>query len=229
MIGFMGLFDAVHDYTLQFTITRTCTITSRCPVAASIGRCPPSSGFLKCPWPELPVSRSSRSQQFQLNSSLTVLLIASQHGVHRKHLSSVAVYGSLPSNSHCLVVCFMVIAWEWVYMPRYLFGFIICFALKSHYSTPFWIYVCIIIIIIISSGLLPVFLLLPYYFEYKMPSNLRCIPVFNVAFGEKMVDLHLSFRQSLNVMMATPVSEDLFSIFSLFKYTGCFTTLYRNF
>jgi hypothetical protein len=37
----------------------------------------------------------------------------------RKHRSSVAVYGPLPSNDRCPVVCFAVVAQQRVYMPRY--------------------------------------------------------------------------------------------------------------
>jgi hypothetical protein len=32
------------------------------------------------------------------------MLITYRHGPHRKHRSSVAVYGPLPSNIHCLIV-----------------------------------------------------------------------------------------------------------------------------
>jgi hypothetical protein len=54
-----------------------------------------------------------------LNSSLAVLLITSQHGPNRKHRSSVALYGLLHINGSCLVVCFVVVAWQQVYMPHY--------------------------------------------------------------------------------------------------------------
>jgi hypothetical protein len=46
----------------------------------------------------------------KLNSSLTVLLIISRHGPLRRHRSSVAVYGPLPSKGRCLVICFAVVA-----------------------------------------------------------------------------------------------------------------------
>jgi hypothetical protein len=49
---------------------------------------------------------------------LTVLLITSQHGLHRKHRSSIAVYWLLPRNGRYLVLCFMVVAWQQVYMPQ---------------------------------------------------------------------------------------------------------------
>jgi hypothetical protein len=43
-------------------------------------------------------------------SSPTILLITSRHGQHRKYNSSVALYGPLPSNGHCLVGCFAICA-----------------------------------------------------------------------------------------------------------------------
>jgi hypothetical protein len=50
---------------------------------------------------------------------LTVLLTTQRHGPHRKHHSSAAVYGPLPSNGRCLVVCFVVVAKQRVYMPHF--------------------------------------------------------------------------------------------------------------
>jgi hypothetical protein len=38
--------------------------------------------------------------------------------MHRKHYSSVAFYGLLPGNGYCIVACFVVIAWQ----PVYLWG-----------------------------------------------------------------------------------------------------------
>jgi hypothetical protein len=116
---------AIYCYT--HTSSHSHVFISCCSVAAS--NCETFS-FL---WvPELsPVSPTSLSQQqlattelqqfsnCSLHSTvlnctaltpLIVLLITSRHGRHRKHYSSVAVYGSLPSKGRCLVVCFAVVS-----------------------------------------------------------------------------------------------------------------------
>jgi hypothetical protein len=51
----------------------------------------------------------------QTHSSITVLLITSWQGPHRKHRSIFL----LPSNVHCLVVCFEVVSLQRVYMPQH--------------------------------------------------------------------------------------------------------------
>jgi hypothetical protein len=100
---------------------------SRCLVAASNDGRSPSPGFPNSPRSQLPDSNRNSSQRLNsssslthyrqtlhylqwLNSLLTVLLQTSRHGPHGKHRSSVAVYGPLPSNDRCLVVCFAVVA-----------------------------------------------------------------------------------------------------------------------
>jgi hypothetical protein len=121
-------------WTLWYTHTsvHSHVFISRCSVAASNGGRSPSSGFPNCPRPQLPASHSSSSQRLnsavlwltqsltnqltQLNStdwthsSITILLITPRHEPHRKCRSSVAVYWPLPSNGHCLVFCFAVVA-----------------------------------------------------------------------------------------------------------------------
>jgi hypothetical protein len=95
-----------------------CMFTSRCLVTSSNERFP-YSGFPNYPVPRLPVSKSSGSQGLNLSSpltysltnqiaplhstelhSLTILLITSRHGLHRKHRSSVTV-----SNFACAKIC----------------------------------------------------------------------------------------------------------------------------
>jgi hypothetical protein len=123
-IGFTELLQLVttsKDYALavlhasQITIGHTMSsqpvivITIRCSVAASNVRTFP---FL---WvPELSLaSATSFSQRLNYgcyllysltDSSLTVLVVTSRHGLRRNHHSSVANYGQLPSNGRCLVV-----------------------------------------------------------------------------------------------------------------------------
>jgi hypothetical protein len=90
---------------------------SRCCVTVSNGGCSPSYAFPNCPRPQPPASNSNSSQRLNLSSSLTdwlthsltnklssltllkstdftsltVLLITSRHGLHRKYRFSVAV------------------------------------------------------------------------------------------------------------------------------------------
>jgi hypothetical protein len=91
--------------------------TNRCLVAASNVERSPSSGFPKCPRPQLPASNSNGSQQLNRSSRLThsvtnqlILVITFWHGPHRKHISSVAVYRPLPSNGRCIVAYIAVVA-----------------------------------------------------------------------------------------------------------------------
>jgi hypothetical protein len=82
--------------------------TSCCSVVASNGRCSPSSGVSKYPWPQLPASQSNSSQWLNHSRSLTVSvthqptnstdwlsqtvqLITFRHRLHRKHRSIIAV------------------------------------------------------------------------------------------------------------------------------------------
>jgi hypothetical protein len=117
----------LHTHTHTHISVHSHVCTSRCSAAASNSRCSPSSGFSNCPRPQLPAFHSNSSQWLNLSSSLTdwlthsvthqptnskwltqlselisVLLITSWHGPHRKHCSSIAVYGPLPSNG-CLL------------------------------------------------------------------------------------------------------------------------------
>jgi hypothetical protein len=127
MIGFIGPFDIARNYTnkslshtdlcYQFVTVFICL----CLVAASNGERSTSCGFPNYPRPQLPASHSNSSQRLNCsssltnstnssitplaNSSLTVLRIISRHGLHRKHRSSVAVYGPVSSclfRTRCL-------------------------------------------------------------------------------------------------------------------------------
>jgi hypothetical protein len=109
-----------NSHTLQLTTACTkvfsaCCVFTSLLVVASSGGLSPLSGFQSVPglnpWltTHLPTN-SFHSTNWLTNSSLTVLLISSLHGPHRKHRSSVAVYGLMPSNGCCLVVCFAVVA-----------------------------------------------------------------------------------------------------------------------
>jgi hypothetical protein len=108
-------------YTSQTTIGHTrssqsvTVFTSHCLVTASNDEHSPSSGFPNCPWPQLPASHSNSSQRvnpsgYQLTNSYLVMLITSQHRLHREHRSSVDIYGPLPSNGCCIVAYFVVVA-----------------------------------------------------------------------------------------------------------------------
>jgi hypothetical protein len=44
--------------------------------------------------------------------------LTSRHGLHRKHHSSLAVYGQLPSNGRCIAAYFAIVAQQRVYMPQ---------------------------------------------------------------------------------------------------------------
>jgi hypothetical protein len=68
MVGFIAHFDTARDYTSQYTITRL--YYSGLVAASNSGRSP-SSGFLKCHRPQLPVSKSNISQRLNPSSSLT--------------------------------------------------------------------------------------------------------------------------------------------------------------
>jgi hypothetical protein len=80
MIGFIGLFDTVRDYTWQFTITHTHAsvhshvFTSRFSVTASNGGRSPSSGIPNCPMAQLPASQTNSSQRLYRSSPLTTSL-----------------------------------------------------------------------------------------------------------------------------------------------------------
>jgi hypothetical protein len=119
--------------------------TSRCLVAASNGRCSPSSGFPQYPQSQLQASHSNSWQQLNCSSPLTnsltrslnnqlsinskssFLLITSRHRPYRKHGSSVVMQALrlcllaelLPSNGCCRVTYFTVVAEQRVYMPQY--------------------------------------------------------------------------------------------------------------
>jgi hypothetical protein len=82
MIGFVEHFLNVttNNYSLSYTLHSHCKLSRhkifsvfprRCSVAASNGRCSPSSGFPNCPLPQLPSSHSNGSQQLSLISPLT--------------------------------------------------------------------------------------------------------------------------------------------------------------
>jgi hypothetical protein len=75
MTGFTGLLDTVRCYTLHLLLyTHYCPqshLLCRCLVAAFDGRRSPSSGFSKCPRPQLPASDSDSSQQPNPSSLLT--------------------------------------------------------------------------------------------------------------------------------------------------------------
>jgi hypothetical protein len=105
-------------YTSQITTGHTrfsqsvIPFTNCCLVAASNGGRSPSSGFPNCPRPQLPASHSNSSH---LNTSCynslshsfspnLFALITSRQGPHRKHHSSLAVYGPLSSNGRCTVL-----------------------------------------------------------------------------------------------------------------------------
>jgi hypothetical protein len=98
-------------YIHTYTSVHSHVFTSRCLVAACNVGCYPSSGFANCPRPQRPASNSNSSQQLSPSSSLTnsltnsvthqpillnwlsltVLLITTRHGSHRKCRSSVSV------------------------------------------------------------------------------------------------------------------------------------------
>jgi hypothetical protein len=66
MIGFIGLFDTVRDYTLQYTVTHTHkrpqSLQCRYLVAASKGGRSLSSGFPNCPLPQQQVTTTEPQQ-----------------------------------------------------------------------------------------------------------------------------------------------------------------------
>jgi hypothetical protein len=121
------------SHTHTHTTVHSHIFTSCCSVAASNGRWSPSSRFPNYPWPLLPTSHSNSSQWLNLSSSLnnsvthqsinltqltpltdsthfllTILLVTSRHGPHRKHCSSFAVYGPLficLFRGLCLATC----------------------------------------------------------------------------------------------------------------------------
>jgi hypothetical protein len=78
-LDFIGLFDTVGDYPLQFTVTHTHTSvpqsvwvsTSHCLVKASNSWCSPSSVFLKYPRPQLLISHSNSWQWLNPSGLLT--------------------------------------------------------------------------------------------------------------------------------------------------------------
>jgi hypothetical protein len=62
---------------------------------------------------------NSRTHQPTDSTPLTVLLVTSRHGLHRKRRSTVTVCWLLPNNEPCIVVCFAVVAYQRIYMPQY--------------------------------------------------------------------------------------------------------------
>jgi hypothetical protein len=72
MTIFVGLFDTVYDYTLQYTVAHTrMHLHCCCLLVASNGGRSLSSGFLICPWPRLPTSNCDSSQRLNHSSPLT--------------------------------------------------------------------------------------------------------------------------------------------------------------
>jgi hypothetical protein len=125
MIGLDSLIQRVTTLCKSLSHTDLCSqsvtvFISRWLVAATNGGRSLSCGFPNYPRPQLPASQqqltTTELQQSSnsltnssitslTNSSLTVLLITSRNGLHRKHRSSVAVYGPLSSclfRSRCL-------------------------------------------------------------------------------------------------------------------------------
>jgi hypothetical protein len=102
-----------------------CCVSTSLLVMASNGRRSSSSRFLNCPQHQLPASHSNSSQQLNhtgylthslthpptnsltpLTWLLTVLLIMSQPGPHRKHCSSVAMHLLLSARmTYSIVAC----------------------------------------------------------------------------------------------------------------------------
>jgi hypothetical protein len=69
IIGFIGLFDIAHEYTLHFNIIHTHTrARARTHTHTNIysnSRHSPSSEFLNCPWFQLLASHSNSSQRLK--------------------------------------------------------------------------------------------------------------------------------------------------------------------
>jgi hypothetical protein len=106
-------------------------------ITASNGGRSPFCGFPNCPRAST-TGFSSNNSKLNRNSSptdchpptdsapltdwthfsLSALIIKSRHGPHRKHLYSLTLYGRLPSNDPCAVVCFAVVAQQRVYLPQ---------------------------------------------------------------------------------------------------------------
>jgi hypothetical protein len=132
----IGLFDSLKQRVTTLynsllhaqTSAHSHVFNSRCSVATSNGGRSLSSWFPNWPRLQLPASHSNSSQRLNLSSSLThlfthqptnstqldrisltILFTTSRHEQHSKHLSSV-VYGPLPSNGRCRVVCFAGVA-----------------------------------------------------------------------------------------------------------------------
>jgi hypothetical protein len=98
MAAFIWLFDTARDYTLHITVSvHSKVFTSRCLVEASNGERSHSFGFPNCPRPQIPASISNSSL-----SSFTNSPTDSRHWPHRKHHSTVAVYGPLSNDCRCL-------------------------------------------------------------------------------------------------------------------------------
>jgi hypothetical protein len=125
--------SAIHNSTHK-VFSVCCVFTSRCLVTVSNGERSPYSGSRPIPVPQLPAFNSNNSQRLNCSSplahslthrlaplhctvlTLTVVVITSRHGLHRKHLSSVAVQlllvrNLLPSSGRCLQ--------SRVYVPQY--------------------------------------------------------------------------------------------------------------
>jgi hypothetical protein len=115
-------------YSSHTQVFSGCCVFYSLLVTASNGGHSPSSGFPNCSRSQLPATHSNSSKRLNPRSSLTnsvthqptnstqlthpsltVLLIISRHGPHRKHRFLITVFVPLPSNC-CLVVCFVVVA-----------------------------------------------------------------------------------------------------------------------
>jgi hypothetical protein len=83
--------------------------TSCCLVAASNGKCSPSSGFSNCPWPQLPASHSNSSQQLNPSGSLThslSLSLSLTHSLsHSLTHSTPLTDSSLTCNAYNILAC----------------------------------------------------------------------------------------------------------------------------
>jgi hypothetical protein len=100
MIGFIGLFDTAHEYTLQVTVTHTSdhshVFTSCCSVVASNGGRSPSSGFPNYLWPQLPASHTNSSHHLNISS----LQVTETHTSDYSHVFT-SCYSVVASNGRC--------------------------------------------------------------------------------------------------------------------------------
>jgi hypothetical protein len=153
VIGFIGLFDTAHGYTLQFTATHVLvsTVTSSLPL---LGR-----GFqqwtFRFLWiPKLSLASATSFWQQQLTvtepqkfSNWIQLLTGPSYNISTRTtyktslplllcsliaMETCLFAEPLVSNGCCIVVCFMVVAKQWVYMPQYIIFCVI--QVKIHIS-----------------------------------------------------------------------------------------------